>query len=85
MSAYLSNGIEHVTVGGETSRDARVCNLDWVLKIREQCVQNNVTFWFKNTGSQFLRNGVIEKINPFKQSGVAKELNIDILNGKKLF
>lgn len=81
---YL-NGIEHVTVGGETGRDARICDFDWVLDIREQCIQAGITFWFKNTGSLFRQDGIVKKINPFKQSTVAKELGINILNGKKLF
>ncbi len=72
-------------VSGETGRDARICDYDWVLKIREQCVKANNTFWFKNTGSFFRRNGIVEKINPFKQVGMAKELKIDILNGQRLF
>lgn len=62
-----------------------MCNYDWVLNIREQCVKANVTFWFKNTGSLFNREGVVQKINPFKQSSVAKELGIDISDGKRLF
>jgi protein gp37 len=84
ISAYLS-GIEHVTVGGETGRDARICDYDWILTIREQCIQAGITFWFKNTGSLFRQEGIDKKINPFKQSSVAKELGINILNGKKLF
>jgi len=84
ISAYLS-GIEHVTVGGETGREARMCNYDWVLGIREQCVKAEITFWFKNTGSLFKYNGTVQKINPFKQSSMAKEFGITILNGKKLF
>lgn len=70
------------SVGGETGREARVCDYDWV---RKQCMQANVTFWFKNTGTFFKSNGVVKKINPFKQTGLAKELDINILNGKKLF
>lgn len=84
LTPYL-HGVEHVTVGGETGREARECNYDWVLDIREQCVKANVTFWFKNTGSFFKRDGVVEKINPFKQTGIAKDLDINILNGKRLF
>ena len=84
LTPYLY-GVEHVSVGGETSRDARVCNYNWILDIREQCVQANVTFWFKNTGSLFQHDDVLEKINPFKQTTRAKELNINILDGKKLF
>ena len=84
ISAYL-DGIEHVTIGGETGREARICNYDWVLAIREQCVKAGITFWFKNTGSLLKYNGTVQKINPFKQSSVAKEFGINILNGKKLF
>lgn len=84
LTPYL-HGVEHVTVGGETGRDARVCDYDWVLGIRDQCIKAGVTFWFKNTGSLWKRDGVIERINPFKQTSTAKALGIDILNGKKLF
>lgn len=84
LTRYLDR-VDHVTVGGETGRDARECDYDWVLDIREQCVKANVTFWFKNTGSLFKRNGVTEKINPFQQSSFAKELGIDISDGKRLF
>ena len=84
LSAYIG-GIEHVTVGGETGREARECDYDWVLDIREQCIKAGVTFWFKNTGSLFRRDGMVKKINPYKQNSIAKELGIDILGDRKLF
>lgn len=84
LTPYL-HGVEHVTVGGETGREARECDYDWVLDIRKQCIEAKVTFWFKNTGSFFKRNGAVEKVNPFKQTSMAKELKIDILDGKRLF
>lgn len=84
LSPYL-DGIEHVSVGGETGREARVCDYEWVWAIREQCVKAGVTFWFKNTGSFFKWNGEVHKVNPFKQNGLAKELGINILGDKKLF
>lgn len=84
LSPYIE-GIDHVTVNGETGREARECDYDWVLAIRAQCVEAGVTFWFKSTGSLFKRDGVMQKVNPFKQSSLAKELDINILNGKKLF
>ena len=84
LTSYLQ-GVDHVTVGGETGREARECDYDWVLNIREQCVKANVTFWFKNTGSFFKRDGVVEKVNPFKQTSMAKELGINISDGKRLF
>ncbi len=84
LSPYLQ-GIDHVTVSGETGREARDCDFDWVMAIREQCVKAGITFWFKATGSFFKRDGVMQKVNSFKQSGVAKELGINISDGKKLF
>jgi protein gp37 len=84
LSPYLG-GIKHVTVGGETGREARECDYDWVLDIREQCVKAGITFWFKNTGSFFKREGVVQKNNPFKQNSAAKELGINITDGKRLF
>ena len=84
LTPYLHR-VDHVTVGGETGREARICDYDWVLNIREQCAKADVTFWFKNTGSVFKHDGAVEKINPFKQTGIAKELGIDISDGKRLF
>ena len=84
LSKYLG-GIEHVSVGGETGREARECDYDWVLDIRKQCEIAGITFWFKNTGSFFKRDGVVQKVNPFKQNSLAKELGINILGDKKLF
>jgi protein gp37 len=84
LSAYIK-GIELVSVGGETGREARECDYDWVLNIREQCVKAGIEFWFKNTGSFFKWDGVVQKVNPFKQNSVAKELGISILGDKKLF
>ncbi|WP_373127202.1 DUF5131 family protein [Dielma fastidiosa] len=82
---HYIHGVDHVSVGGETGRDARVCNYDWVLDLHTQCQAANVTFWFKNTGSKFAHDGVIENINPFKQTSRARELGIDISDGKRLF
>lgn len=84
LSPYL-DGVQHVTVGGETGRDARICNYEWVLRIRESCVAANKTFWFKNSGSLFEHDGVVEKVNPLYQTTLAKSFNIDISDGKRLF
>lgn len=84
LRAYL-HGVEHVTVSGETAREARVLDYDWVLSLREQSEKAGVTFWFKSTGSLLKKDGQIEKVNPFKQVGRAKEFGLDILNDKRLF
>lgn len=84
LSPYLG-GIEHVSVGGESGREGRECNYDWVLDIRKQCVNAGVSFWFKNTGTFFRHNGEAKRINPFKENSLAKGFGINILPGKKLF
>lgn len=84
LTPYLS-GVSHVTVSGESAREARVCDYEWVLSIQKQCKIAGKTFWFKSTGSRFLHDGVIQKVNPFKQSSYAKELDLDISDGIKLF
>ena len=53
----LGSWCEQVTVGGESGNDARVCDYDWVLNIREQCINANVSFHFKQTGAHFRKDG----------------------------
>ncbi|MDL2300668.1 phage Gp37/Gp68 family protein [Clostridiaceae bacterium OttesenSCG-928-D20] len=85
LSKYLP-GIDHVTISGESGRNARVFDLDWAVSVREQCEGAGKTFWFKGTGSLLRRNGEIERINPFKQGAAARELRLDILDENvKLF
>ncbi len=40
-------GIDWVIVGGESGRDFRPLNLDWVRQIRDRCVERGVAFFFK--------------------------------------
>lgn len=84
LAPYL-HGIEHVLVGGETGQVARECDYDWVFDIRRQCLDAEITFWFKNTGSFFRKDQVVQKVNSFKQNTLAKDLGINILKDKKLF
>lgn len=44
------NGIDWVIVGGESGPKARPINVDWIKEIRDQCISNNVPFFFKQWG-----------------------------------
>jgi len=44
------NGINWVIVGGESGPGARPMKKEWVIKIRDLCLQNNVPFFFKQWG-----------------------------------
>ena len=83
-SAYAASPInaaaqrcEQVTVGGESGRDARVCDYDWVLNIREQCIKSNVPFHFKQTGAQFRKDGRVYNITRNQQMRQAHRAGID--------
>jgi protein gp37 len=76
LSPYLK-GVNSVTVGGESSRDARECHYDWVLSIKSQCEAVGVPFAFRSTGSRFVKDGVLHKINPKMQHRTAREMNIN--------
>lgn len=56
IEKYLKD-INLVVVGGESDKYARVLNYDWVLKIREQCLQNKVHFEFRQCGTHFIKDG----------------------------
>lgn len=63
LGSYLQSGlIEQVSVGGESYAGARVCDFDWVKKIREVCLKNGVVFDFHQTGSVFRKDGRIYHI-----------------------
>jgi protein gp37 len=40
-------GISHVTAGGESGDEARVCNLQWFIALQRQCRAATVPFWFR--------------------------------------
>ena len=76
LSPYLY-GVESVLVHGEVSRDARECDYEWVLDIREQCIAANVPFKFWGPGSRFRQDGALRKINPYMQKRAAREIDIN--------
>lgn len=59
---WLSKSIKRVVAGGESGDNARICDYDWILDIREQCAEMNVPFTFKQTGAKFLKDGRLYSI-----------------------
>ncbi len=74
LSPYLKSGqINLVSVGGESYANARVCNFEWVKKIKESCDQYQVPFDFHQTGSNFYKDGTYYKIKHQKEYSLAKK------------
>ena len=44
LAPYLGPEIEQVSVGGESGPEARVCDYAWVLSLRDQCAEHDVSF-----------------------------------------
>ena len=79
LSNYLEN-IELVIVGGESDRNARPMDYDWVLNIRNQCVEKNTSFQFRQCGTHFIKNGKTYILNVRDLSTQAKKAGIDYLH-----
>lgn len=68
---------EQVVVGGESGYDARPCNFDWVMELHDLCVEQNVAFWFKQTGAKFIKDGKLFSINRKFQHSQARKAAIN--------
>lgn len=76
LSDYLDKTIEKVAVGGESGESSRVCDYDWVLDLRRQCVEKGVSFWFHQTGARLLKDGRVYRINRKFQHSQARKSGI---------
>lgn len=70
---YLASGqIEQVIAGGENYDGARHCNFDWIKLLSAQCRNYDVSFYFIETGTSFIKDGRIYHIpDKRKQSEMA--------------
>ncbi len=76
---FLETGqIEQVLCDGENYDGARPCHYDWVKLLRQECVDNNVTFVFCGTGRRFVKDGRLYKLEGNIQSQQAKKSGICI-------
>jgi protein gp37 len=78
LSNHLTN-IELVVVGGESDYNGRILNYDWVLDIREQCIKENVSFNFRQLGTNFFKDNKYYQVNTQLLSKQAKKANIDFI------
>lgn len=76
LRGYL-DGVELVVVGGESDRYARPLDYDWVLSIREQCIQEDVRFQFRQCGTHFIKDGKMYTLKKGLLSAQAKKAGLD--------
>ena len=76
IEKYLDN-VELVVVGGESDRNARPLDYDWVLDIREQCIRKEVPFEFRQCGTHFVKDGKEYTIPTKQLMSQARKTNIN--------
>ena len=78
LRPFVGKWIEQVVVGGESGyHNIRTCNYDWILDIRQVCIENNIPFWFKQTGSNFVKDGHEYNIQRRLQHSQARKAGIN--------
>lgn len=78
LGKYLDGRIESVSVGGESGPEARICDYDWVLAIRDECMRSGTGFSFHQTGANFRKDGKVYSIPRKLQGAQARKAGIDI-------
>lgn len=76
IEKYLDD-VELVVVGGESDYNARPLNYDWVLSLRQQCINTNTHFEFRQCGTHFIKDGKNYTINVRQLCRQAKKAGID--------
>lgn len=80
IEKYLATKtISQVTCGGESGQEGRLCDYEWVLSLREQCLKTGTRFYFKQTGTHFKKDGKVYTIDRKYQLSQANKANINIL------
>lgn len=77
LRPYLNSFIKQVVAGGESGYYARLCDYNWILDIRQQCIDAGVSFYFKQTGARFKKDNKIYIIDRKFQHSQAKKANIN--------
>jgi len=73
----IGQWVEHVTAGGESGTDTRPCNFEWIMDIHNLCVENDISFWFKQTGTRFIKGGKLYNIPRRMQHSQARKAGIN--------
>jgi protein gp37 len=77
LRPYMGSYVEQVVVGGESGSEARPCDFDWIMEIRDLCVENNISFRFKQTGAKFVKDGHLYHIKRQFQHSQARKAGIN--------
>lgn len=81
LTSYsVGEWIEQIVVGGESGYDARPCDFGWVMELRRISIENHVSFWFKQTGSKFIKEGKLYNVKRQFQHSQARKAELNVEN-----
>lgn len=69
--------IKHVSVGGESGPDARICDYAWVENVSRQCIENGISFYYHQTGARLVKDGKLYHIPRKLQHSQAHKARLD--------
>ena len=76
INDYLDD-VELVVVGGESDYKARPLDYDWVLSIRDECIDKKVHFEFRQCGTHFIKDNKSYTLNVRELCSQARKANIN--------
>lgn len=76
----LDNWIEKVIVGSESGDNPRSCDYNWVKQIQKLCIEKNISFYFKQTGTNFIKDGKLYKVPRKFQHLQAQKAKINFIS-----
>lgn len=85
LEGWLGSWLEGLVAGGESGPQARVCDYDWILDIRRQCMAAGVPFSFKQTGAFLRKNGKVYKVPRRLQHSQARKAGINTATLSRLW
>lgn len=77
IEPYLG-GVELVVAGGESDRNARPLDYDWVLSLRDQCARGGAHFQFRQCGTHFIKDGKTYHLQVKDLGRQARKAGIDL-------
>lgn len=76
INDYLDD-VELVVVGGESDYNSRPLDYDWVLSIRDECIDKKVHFEFRQCGTHFIKDSKSYTLNVRELCSQARKANIN--------
>ena len=79
----IGTWVEQIVAGGESGQEARVCDYEWIMELRNLCVENNISFWFKQTGARFIKDGRTYEIKRQLQHTQARKSGLNFYSNRE--